>query len=213
MTDASIPPGGDAPGLNLAGYTDLPRGKIASIVTFLSMSAPPPPKADPPHCDSLRLEPLRGAQVTRYRTIFRVLGERWMWSSRLRLPVGNLAAQLDDPANAAFALADAGGDVGLLELDFREAGRCEIVFFGVYDRATGTGAARWLMNRALKLAWRQGVREVWLHTCNFDHPAAPDFYRRSGFKPYRLAIEVEDDPRLQGVLRRDCAPHVPLLPP
>jgi hypothetical protein len=36
---------------------------------------------------------------------------------------------------------------------------------------------------------------------------------RSGFTPYRRAIEVADDPRLFGFLPREAAPHIPLLVP
>lgn len=84
-------------------------------------------------------------------------------------------------------------------------------FCGVFDRLVGTGAAHWMMSVALAKAWRPGIGRVWLHTCNFDHPQALAFYRRAGFTPYRMAIEVEDDPRLNGVMRREAAPHVALI--
>jgi hypothetical protein len=51
---------------------------------------------------------------------------------------------------------------------------------------------------------------VWVHTCHFDDPRALAFYQRSGFRPYKCAIEVGDDPRLNGTMRRDAAPHVPV---
>ena len=97
-----------------------------------------------------------------------------------------------------------GRDEGLLELDFREPGQCEIVFFGVTAKLVGTGAGRWLMNRALELAWSRPVERVWLHTCTFDHPAALAFYQRSGFRPFRRQVEVVDDPRLDGTAPREC---------
>ncbi len=58
-----------------------------------------------------------------------------------------------------------------------------------------------------------GARRVWLHTCSFDHPAAVRFYRRHGFRGFKFAIEVSDDPRLAGFLPEDAAPHVPLIRP
>jgi GNAT superfamily N-acetyltransferase len=75
----------------------------------------------------------------------------------------------------------------------------------------GTGAARFLMNRALEFAWRSGVQRVWVHTCTFDHPSAVAFYQRSGFRPFRRQIEVADDPRLDGTAPRDAARHVPVI--
>ncbi len=197
--------------LNLDGYTDLPPGKIASIVTFLAMTDRPPARPDPSDAGDLSLKRLTGRDRALYLEVFSTLGERWMWFSRAAMSPAALSALLDDRDVLAHALVGPEGPCGLLELDFREAGACEIVFFGVYDALVGTGAARWLMNRALELAWRPGIGRVWLHTCHFDHPKALDFYRRSGFAPEKLAIEVVDDPRLHGRLRRDAAPHVPLI--
>lgn len=50
-----------------------------------------------------------------------------------------------------------------------------------------------------------------MHTCSLDHPAALGAYLRAGFLPYRRAIERFPDPRLLGILPRDCAPQVLLL--
>jgi hypothetical protein len=66
------------------------------------------------------------------------------------------------------------------------------------------------MDQAIARAWAKPISRFWLHTCNFDHPAALAFYRRSGFTPYKMMAEVMDDPRLTGLLPRDAAPHVPI---
>ena len=97
------------------------------------------------------------------------------------------------------------------ELDFREPGQCELAFFGVSEKLIGGGAGRWLMNRALELAWSHQVIRVWLHTCTMDHPSALAFYRRSGFRPFRRQIEIADDPRLDGTAPRSAARHVPII--
>ena len=68
-----------------------------------------------------------------------------------------------------------------------------------------------LLAEALRLAWREGVHRVHVHTCSLDHPAALAAYRRAGFIPYRRVIERFPDPRLSGFLPPDCAPQVPLL--
>jgi GNAT superfamily N-acetyltransferase len=99
----------------------------------------------------------------------------------------------------------------LLELDFREAGQCELSFFGVTAKLIGGGAGRWLMNRALELAWSRPLQRFWVHTCTYDHPAAVTFYQRSGFRAFRRQIELEDDPRLHGTLPRHVAKHVPII--
>jgi GNAT superfamily N-acetyltransferase len=99
----------------------------------------------------------------------------------------------------------------MLELDFREEGECELAFIGLVPELSGKGHGRWLLGEALRRAWAPGIRRVHVHTCSLDHPAALSAYRRAGFNPYKRAIERFADPRLLGILPKDCAPQVPLL--
>ena len=122
-----------------------------------------------------------------------------------------LAAVIQAAGVEVYALVMDGRDEGLLELDFREAGHCELVYFGVTASLIGTGAARFLMNRALELAWSRDLPRVRVHTCTLDHPSALAFYQRSGFRPFRRQIEIADDPRLDGTAPRTAAKHVPII--
>ena len=199
--------------ITLTGTTDLPPGKIAAIVTSLEMTVRPPVKADPPGTEELSLERLSGSQTERYLAIYRVLGERWMWFSRLVMPRAQLESILTDPAVALYVLRREGRDAGLLELDFRVAGECELAFFGIDEAGLGKGAGRWLMNRALELVWAAPIRRFWVHTCTIDHQGAVEFYQRSGFSVFKRGVEVDDDPRLKGALRRESVPHHPVVEP
>ncbi len=196
--------------VSLRGVTDLPPGKIAAIVTSLEMLAPPPARRDPPGTAGFSLQPLEG-DVARYLAIYRMLGERWMWFSRLVKPVEAVAAIITDPAVETYAARLDGQDVGLLELDFRVAGEGELAFFGMAEAVIGKGAGRWLMNRALEKAWARPISRFWVHTCTLDHPSAPEFYQRSGFTPFKRSVEVDDDPRLQGAMPPGAAPHHPVI--
>lgn len=188
-------------------YTDLPRGMIANVVTYLEMTAPPPSKAGLQ--DDLSLE--RIVDPARYVAIYRELGERWFWFSRLGLPDAELAAILGHADVEAHVLRRDGRDSGLLELDFRTPGEVELAFFGLAEDAIGQGAGRWMMDEAVRRAFARPVRRFFVHTCTFDHPRAVAFYRASGFTPYKYAIEYLRDPRLTGLLSREAAPHVPLI--
>ncbi len=191
------------------GYSDVPAGKIAAIVTHLEMTARPAPRPDPAGAWSLRRVDNPGLDW--FRNLYRRVGEEWLWFSRIRMPDAELAARLHAPQFEVYALVDDGLDEGFLELDFRESGQCEIGMFGVTPKLVGTGAGRWLMRRALDIAWSRPVERVWLHTCTFDHPAALAFYQRSGFRAFRRQVEVADDPRLDGTVPRDVARHVPVI--
>jgi GNAT superfamily N-acetyltransferase len=191
------------------GYTDIPAGKIAAVVTHLEMTAPPPRRADPPGAWSLRK--IDTPALDWYRDIFRRVGEEWLWFSRARLNDAELAAVIHAPGVEVYALVADSRDEGLLELDFREPGQCELVYFGVTAKLIGTGAARFLMNRALERVWSRNIRRLWVHTCTLDHPSALAFYQRSGFRPFRSQIEIADDPRLDGTAPRDVARHAPII--
>ena len=197
-----------APLLNLDGYTDLPPGKVAAIVTYLEMRGRPARQGvDRPE---LSLEPL-GADLTRYRALYRRVGERWLWFSRLVMPDAALVAILSDPEVQAFALTDGARELGLLELDFRSAGECELAFLGLVPEAIGSGLGRFLIEAGIERAFARPITRLWVHTCTLDHPGAVAFYMRAGFRPYRRAIEVADDPRLSGVLAPEAAPSVPVI--
>jgi GNAT superfamily N-acetyltransferase len=191
------------------GYSDIPAGKIAAVVTHLEMTARPALRPDPAGAWTLRRVEM--PPLDWFRDLYRRVGEEWLWISKIRMPDAELAAIIQSPLMEIYALAHEGRDEGLLELDFREPGQCEFVSFGLTEKLVGIGAGRWLMNRALELAWSRPVDRVWLHTCTFDHPAALAFYQRSGFRPFRRQVEVVTDPRLDGTVPRDVARHVPVI--
>jgi len=193
------------------GYLDIPAGKIAAIVTSLEMRMRPQVRAERTDAP-WRLERFERPVLDWYRDLYRRVGQDWLWFSRLRLADAALAAILHDSAIEIYALIAEGGHAeGLLELDYRVAGECELVFFGVTAPLIGRGAGRWLMNRALERAWVRPLRRFWVHTCSFDHPDALAFYQRSGFLPFRRQIEIADDPRLSGLAPVTAAAHIPII--
>ncbi len=196
--------------LNLDGYTDLPPGKVAAIVTYLEMREPPRlSRAAAPA--EWSLQPIH-ADLDRYRTLYRRIGEPWLWFSRTVMPDTELAAILGDLRVEVFALHDGKDDVGLLELDFRLEGEAELAFLGLVPGIIGKGAGRFLIEEAISRAFAKPINRFFVHTCTLDHPGALTFYRRAGFMPYKRAIEVADDPRLAGFLPLGSAAHVPVLP-
>jgi len=192
------------------GYYDLPPGKLAAVVTYLELRTPPV-IIEAPTTSEFQIRSVSQLDLDWYRQLYRRIGERWLWFSRLRLSDDELRAVLDDPGVDIFALSYNGEDHGLLELDRRRMPDIEITFFGVTTEMIGKGAGRALLAHALKLAWGHQPQRVWLHTCTSDHPSALGFYRKFGFVPYKRAIEIEDDPRVTGEMPRTAAPHVPIL--
>ncbi len=194
------------------GLIPVKPGEVATIVTSLEMRERPRPRPLPE--SPLRLVKWEKPAPDKYRALFRRVGEPWLWFSRLIMDEARLTGIIHDSSIEIFAVADPRGvEIGLLELDFRESGTCELSFFGLVPELAGKGHGRWLMAQALLRAWRPEVTRVWVHTCTLDHPSALGFYRASGFVPFTRAIESFPDPRLSGHLPREAAPHVPLLDP
>jgi GNAT superfamily N-acetyltransferase len=191
------------------GLHAVPRGHLASVVTHLEMRAEAPARPEPDLDLAL-------ARVTRpdpdwYLALFRRVGAPWLWFGRLEMDRAALVAVLHDAEVEVHVLKDGGAEVGLLELDFRTPGACELAYFGLVPAYPGRGAGRWMMNRAIRLAWARDIARFHVHTCTLDHPGALDFYRRSGFTAVRREIEISADPRLRGFYDTDVAPQVPLL--
>lgn len=188
----------------------LPAGWVAEVVTYLEMLAPPPPRPDTAAGLSLKR---MSADVAEFRRAFRLVGEPWLWASKLRRSDAELAAVLTSEAVETYTLLAGPDEIGLLQLDFRQPGACELAFFGVVPEAIGIGAGRFLMNRAIERAWSRapGLDRFWVHTCTNDHPEALAFYVRSGFQPYARGVECYPDPRLEGLLPRAAAPQIPII--
>ena len=184
----------------------VPRGHVAAIVTYLEMGERP---AEPAIPDSpLRLERWPSVDPERYRTLFRKVGQNWLWFSRLAMDDKTLLANV---AEVHEVLDQDGAQAGLLELDFRTRRECLIRFLGLVPELAGRGHGRWLFAQALALAWAPGIERVRVHTCSLDHPAALPAYLRAGFKAVSRAFESFPDPRLSGLLPREAAPQVPLV--
>jgi GNAT superfamily N-acetyltransferase len=200
----------DAPAALRDEFARLPTGKVAAVITHLQMYARPEPRPVPAG-ESYELRRAHRPDLAWYRDLYRLVGEQWLWFSRLALDDAALAGLIHDPRVEVHALRHRGADAGILELDLRRQPEIEISFLGVVPPLIGSGAGRFLMNRALEAAWSRNPRRVTVHTCTLDHPHALAFYLRSGFQPYARSLEIADDPRTFGLLPRSAAPHVPIL--
>ncbi|PSJ37971.1 GNAT family N-acetyltransferase [Allosphingosinicella deserti] len=185
--------------------THLPAEHVGAVVTYLEMTKRPPVRALP--SSPLRLERWCAPDPERYRTLFRRVGGRWLWYSRLLMDDSALRAAIDE----LWTVTDRGIEVGMIELDFSEPGDCLIRFLGLVPELAGKGHGKWLFGQLLALAWRPGITRLKVNTCSLDHPAALPSYLKAGFEPRRRAFESFPDPRLIGVLPKDVAPQIPLL--
>ncbi len=190
--------------------TPVADGELATVVTTLRMRQRPPLRPMPE--SRLRLVRWMAPTPARYRALFRRVGESWLWYSRLLLDDAALVAIIADERVEVNAVVDRGGiEVGMVELDLRTPGHCEIAYFGLVPDLTGQGHGRWLMAETLVRAWRPGVAAVGVNTCTLDAPRAMGFYRAQGFEVVRRTVETFPDPRATGLLPREAAPQIAYL--
>ena len=187
---------------------DVPAGQLAAVVTYLEMREQPDDLVVPPSALELRrIHP----SPSDYRELFEAVGAPWLWFSRLVMRDSALRAIIDHPAVDVLEVRDGDRAVGLLELDRRVVGECELSFVGLIPDFAGVGHGRWLLAEAVARAWADDTARIHVHTCSLDHPAALSAYRRAGFTAIARKVETFIDPRLAGILPRDSAPHIPLL--
>lgn len=184
----------------------LPPGQVGAVVTRLEMRERPRPAPLPP--SPLRLRRWREVDLAKYRQLFARVGARWLWYSRLAMGDIELRAAIGE----VHAVEDLRGiEIGMIELDPPQDGAARIRFLGLVPELAGQGHGRWLIAQALALAWQPGVARIELFTCSLDHPAALPAYLRAGFTAVSRGFETFPDPRLAGLLPRDCAPQIPIV--
>src|SRR6476620_10405396 len=102
------------------GYSDIPAGKIAAVVTHLEMTARPALRPDPAGARSLRRVDAPGLDW--FRDLYRRVGEEWLWFSRIRMPDAELAERLHAPQLDVYGAGGDGPEEASLELARRAAG-------------------------------------------------------------------------------------------
>lgn len=122
------------------------------------------------------------------------VGRPWHWVDRRDWRAEQWREWVQSPGYA-LALAYVDGEPrGYVEF----VGATQIAFFGIDVSTTGRGIGRWLLTEAVRRALsRPDTRELTVHTCELDHPAALANYQARGFEIVRIETEwrlVSDDP-------------------
>ncbi|MEO1457753.1 MAG: GNAT family N-acetyltransferase, partial [Pseudomonadota bacterium] len=156
-------------------------------ITYLEMSEPP--STGLPHAPSgprLALIGAKAPPVDWFLYLYRTVGAPYRWTDWLEAPAEDLEAFVGDPKVEIFTLLHDGWPGGFFMLDTREAGVCDLAYFGLVPQAVGRGLGFWLLMNAVHMGWeRPGVERMSVNTCTLDHPRALGLYQRVGFVPVR----------------------------
>ncbi len=140
-----------------------------------------------------------------FLALYDAVGRDHAWTDMHAAPAAKLDDWLADPDVALFTLVGQGWPQGFFLLDWREAGLCDLTYFGLVPEAVGRGLGSWLLQCAILTGWgREAVTKMTVNTCTLDHPRALIRYQRYGFVPVRTEVHSR-------VLTRDHVFHQPLL--
>jgi GNAT superfamily N-acetyltransferase len=171
-----------------------PGRSIETLVTYLEMTAPPERPARPAPRPDLEIRHARRPTVSFYRYLYAAVGEPWTWTVRRCVSDAELQAILSDPGVEVNVLWVDGVPAGYVELDRRAPPDIEVAYFGLLPEFIGQGLGGYLLDWAIRHAWRLRPRRLWLHTCDLDHPSALEVYQRCGFRVYRRQASMQELP-------------------
>jgi ribosomal protein S18 acetylase RimI-like enzyme len=174
--------------------------RIETVITYLEMKAPPPPRPPRQPAHAIALLRLAKPSTAFYRYLYRVVGEPWFWYERRLLTDAELEPQIRAEGIEITVLYADGEPAGYAEMDYRDRADVNLAYFGLAPHFIGHGLGGFLLERTVEEAWRRGARRLWVHTCTLDHPRALALYQKAGFVPYKQETKVIDDPRALGVI-------------
>ena len=157
---------------------------ISVTRTFLELAKPEqlrPAPIDP----RLRVERADPCPPSFFRYLYAEVGRQYHWRDRSAWTDERIAAHLAAPGVSIWVGWLGGAPAGYFELSADDLGNTEIAYFGLLPHRVGQGWGKQLLTVAVRRAWENGARRVWLHTCTLDHPTALPNYVARGFTPFR----------------------------
>lgn len=162
---------------------------VTTLVTYLEMRAPPPGRLRPPPGRGLEVRRACRPTISFYRYLYENVGRDWTWTERRILGDPELAAIIHHPDDEVNVLFAEGVPAGYAELDRRAPPDVELAYFGLMPEFTRQGLGTFLLDWAIRHAWRAAPRRLWVHTCDLDDPRALDLYQSAGFRIYDRRTE------------------------
>jgi len=128
-----------------------------------------------------------------YLSLYRHVGAPLRWDQRLQMPREELSALLQSSRLQTYVLRNTAHQaLGFCEFDRSGLPDIELKNFGLIPEAQGRGLGPWLLASALHDEWQLSPKRIWLHTDEWDHPAAVPVYQRAGFELYLTREELAE---------------------
>lgn len=190
--------------------TDIPAGHNPLYRWFVELQAPQlAEKPIAPDTD-LSFVRVQNPSVAFYRFLYDTAGEAYLWGDRRRMDDEELAAKISPDTIHLMVLWVHGEPGGFYELDFSDAAKTNVNYFALLPGFEGRGLGRYLLQSVIYHAGQERPVPLTLDTCSLDHPVALENYLARGFKITSGRDEIQLDPRVEGLIAMDAAPHIPL---
>lgn len=131
-----------------------------------------------------------GKDINKYLDLYAKIGAPWQWSNRLLISKNELIKILENRENQVYFVYDSNVEIGMVEVKIEDK-NMEVVYLGLAKEYNGKGLGKALMNKVFEIANQENTKSIWLHTCEFDSPAALKFYQNCGFEVYDEKEELE----------------------
>ena len=167
-----------------------PGQEVEYTVTYLSMEARPSyPVPHAPAGHSLALVAADDPPVEYFLYLYAQVGAEYEWTDRFEQPREELEAFVKSSDVYLHTLLVDGWPGGFFMLDSREAGVCDLGYFGLVPQAISRGLGRWLLGTAIHAGWDlPWTSRMTVNTNTLDHPRALGLYQRMGFVPERREL-------------------------
>jgi GNAT superfamily N-acetyltransferase len=166
---------------------------VPVVVTHLEMLAPPAAASvsQPSGVTLERIGPPEAAAAA--ARMYHLVGAPWQWRDRLPWDAAEWEAAIHANGVEVWVARRCDEELGYVELA-PSGDAMEIRYFGLVPTAMGQGIGRWLLQRALEIAWASAPTRVILNTCTLDGPAALPNYLARGFTVVREDHQLRELP-------------------
>ena len=157
------------------------------VITYLEMTARPSfPRPHVPGSKPTALIHAENPPVWYFLTLYNAVGADHEWTDMHAEAPEVLRAYVQHERMELFTLLYTGWPAGFFMLDRREAGRCDLAYFGLVPEAIGLGLGKYLLQTAIHMGWdHEDTERMTVQTCTLDHPRALQLYQKSGFTPFK----------------------------
>ena len=163
-------------------------------ITYLEMPERPSyPRPHQPLGHQAALLHAEKPPVWYFMCLYNAVGSPYQWTDRHAENEDDLRGFVQHPDVALYTLIRQGWPAGFFMLDRREAGICDLAYFGLVPEMVGQGYGKFLLQEAVLTGWEhEGTEKLTVNTCSLDHPRALALYQSAGFEPVRQETIIRD---------------------